>query len=202
LRRITKAALSGLAGCALVLGGTGVAVGVIDMFPYEGDVIDLTAPGPFDKASVSLQVKKSGDGTNFVLDVTGIDPAAAGDEFGAHLHTNACNDISGGPHYNHEIVALGVPKGEEEISRRTEVWFDLVPGADGVAEDSIVARDSTTVKFVPVDPEVPNPLNPDEMVQPMSIVLHSAATANKTGLAGARGACFTLDDATWAETAP
>lgn len=197
MRRITKAALGGLAGGALILGGTQVAVGVIEMFPpSEGDVIDLTAPGPFDGASVTLQVKKnSGDGTNFVLDVTGIDLTAAGQEFGAHLHTKACNDTSGGPHYNHEVVAGGVPVAEAEISRRTEVWFDLVPDVVGVA------RDSTTVKFVPVDPEVLDPLDPDYLKQPMSIVLHNAATATKTGIAGARGACFTLD-AEWAETAP
>jgi hypothetical protein len=201
LRRITKAALGGLAGGALILGGTQVAVGVIEMFPTsEGGVIDLAAPGPFDKASVTLQVKKnSGDGTNFVLDVTGIDPTAAGQEFGAHLHTKACDDTSsgmpGGPHYNHEVVAGGVPVAEAEISRRTEVWFDLVPDVVGVA------RDSTTVKFVPVDPEVLDPPDPEDPVQPMSIVLHNAATANKTGIAGARGACFTLD-AEWAETAP
>jgi hypothetical protein len=201
LRRITKAALGGLAGCALVLGGTQVAVGVIEMFPtYEGDVTDLNllAESPFDDASVSLQVKKSGDGTNFVLDVTGIDPTFTGEEFGAHLHTHACDDTSvsprGGPHYNHEIVALGVPKGAEEISRRTEIWFDLVPNvADGVGE----ARDSTTVKFVPMDP-IETPAGN----QVMSIILHNAATANKTGMAGARGACFTLDVSEWAETAP
>ena len=197
MRRITKAALGGLAGGALILGGTQVAVGVIEMFPpSEGDVIDLTAPGPFDGASVTLQVKKnSGDGTNFVLDVTGIDLTAAGQEFGAHLHTKACNDTSGGPHYNHEVVAGGVPVAEAEISRRTEVWFDLVPNADGVA------RDSSTVKFVPVDPEVEDPLVGPGLVQPMSIVLHNDPTAPKTGKAGLRGACFTLD-AQWAETAP
>ena len=202
MRRITKAALGGLAGCALVLGGTQVAVGVIEIFPtYEGGVMDLTAPGPFDHASVSLQVKKSGDGSNFVLDVTGIDPLAAGQEFGAHLHTHACDDpdavpSGGGPHYNNEIVALGVQKGDEEISRRTEVWFDLVPDPTGTA------RDSTTVKFVPVDPPTPRTGTRFDGTQLMSIVLHNAATANKTGLAGARGACFTLDAAQWAETAP
>jgi hypothetical protein len=202
VRRITKAALGGVAGCALVLGGTQVAVGGIEMFPtYEGDVTNLPAVGPFDNASVNLQVKKSEDATNFVLDVTGISVTAAGQEFGAHLHTKACDDLSsgvdkpGGPHYNHEVVAGGVPAAEAEISRRTEVWFDLVPNAFGVA------RDSTTVKFVPVDPEVLDPLDPEDPVQPMSIVLHNAATANKTGAAGDRGACFTLD-AEWAETAP
>jgi hypothetical protein len=196
LRRITKAALGGLAGCALVLGGTQVAVGVIEVFPSDGDVTDLSTVGPFDDAWVSLQVKKSGDGTNFVLDVTGINPTAAGDEFGAHLHTKACEDLSsgmpGGPHYNDEVVAGGVPVAEAEISRRTEVWFDLVPSVGGVdSVDGAIARDSTTVKFVPVDPD-----------RVMSIVLHNAATELKTGLAGARGACFTLDPAEWAETTP
>jgi hypothetical protein len=110
--------------------------------------------------------------------------------------------MPGGPHYNHEVVAGGVPVAEAEISRRTEVWFDLVPDVVGVAPDVVgVARDSTTVKFVPVDPEVLDPLDRDYLKQPMSIVLHNDATANKTGTAGARGACFDLD-AVWAETAP
>jgi hypothetical protein len=131
-----------------------------------------------------------------VLDVTGINPTAAGQEFGAHLHTKACDDPSGGPHYNNEVVADGVPVAEAEINRRTEVWFDLVPDPAGTA------RDSTTVRFVPVDPEVLDPLDPEDPAkQPMSIVLHNASTANKTGIAGSRGACFTLD-AEWAETPP
>jgi hypothetical protein len=198
VRRITKAALGGLAGGALILGGTQVAVGVIEMFPTDGGVaIDLdptTTDAPFDGASVTLQVQKNGgDGTNFVLDVTGINQAAVGEEFGAHLHSKACHDTSGGPHYNHEVVAGGVPVEDAEISRRTEVWFDLVPNADGVA------RDSSTVKFVPVDPEVLDPLVGPGLVQPMSIVLHNDSTAPKTGKAGLREACFTLD-AQWAET--
>jgi Cu/Zn superoxide dismutase len=193
LKRITKAALGGLAGCALALGGPQVAVGVIEMFPYGGDLIDLPAQGPFDQASVTLDVKKSGDGTNFVLDVAGIDATAVGEEFGAHLHTGVCDPtgvdpLMAGPHYNDQVVRDGVPLAEAEISRRTEVWFDLVPrldGADGVA------RDSTTVKFVPIDKD-----------RVMSIVVHVAPTANKTGLAGARAACFPLDVSEWAEPAP
>jgi Cu/Zn superoxide dismutase len=194
LRRITKAALGGLAGCALALGGTQLAAGVIGMFSYgdngDGDVTNLPAEGPFDDASLTLQVKKSGDGTNFVLDVTGINPTAAGKEYGAHLHTGICDPLGlnagmAGPHYNHLVVAEGVPVADAEISRRTEVWFDLVPNVDGVA------RDSTTVKFVPVDPDLV-----------MSIVIHNDATALKTGVAGARAACFPLDVSGWAEPAP
>jgi hypothetical protein len=210
LRRITKAALGGLAGCALALGGTQVAVGVIEMFtPQDGDVTNLPIEGPFDSAFVTLQVQKNGgEGTTFVLDVTKINTTFAGQEFGAHLHTKDCDDYSsgltrpGGPHYNHEVhgvvpgkqfPSLTVPEEDwAEVSRRTEVWFDLVPNADGVASDS------TTVKFVPVDPEVVT-LDPEDPVkQPMSIVLHNAPTAPKTGSAGDRGACFTLD-AEWAE---
>jgi Cu/Zn superoxide dismutase len=191
LRRITKAALGGLAGCALVLGGTQAAVAAYEMWGYgPGDLTDLPIKGPFDDASVTLQVKKSGDGTNFVLDVTRINATAAGEEFGAHLHTGVCDPLGldaskAGPHYNHEIEALGVPKAEAEISRRTEVWFDLVPNVDGVA------RDSTTVKFVPQDQDLF-----------MSIVVHNDATANKTGIAGDRAACFPLDVSAWAIKPP
>jgi Cu/Zn superoxide dismutase len=196
LRRITKAALGGVAGCALVLGGTQAAVAAYELWPDGGDLIDLRpAEGPFDGASVSLQVKKSGDGTNFVLDVTGINATAVGVVYGAHLHTRACDDtteggLPAGPHYNDDVAYNRLPA---EISSRTEVWFDLVPGADGVAtDDDIVARDSTTVKFVPVDPD-----------GIMSIVVHVAETNHKTGGAGARAACFTLDKASeWVQPPP
>ena len=49
LRRITKAALGGLAGCALVLGGTQVAVGVIDTY-HMGSGATRTATLPISLA--------------------------------------------------------------------------------------------------------------------------------------------------------
>jgi hypothetical protein len=188
VRRITKAALGGLAGCALVLGGTQAANSAVDYFPYLDDLVDLPVDGPFDEASATLRLKVSPDATNFKLEVEGIAASAAGDQFGAHLHTGVCDeedDTKAGPHYNHEIVALGVPKEAAEISPETEVWFDFVPSAHGKATDD------ATVPFVPVDPD-----------GVMSIVVHLLPTNPNTGTAGLRQACFPLDVSDWAPTTP
>ena len=51
-------------------------------------------------------------------------------------------DAAAGPHYNHEVAVDGkalpstaVPTRQTaaEVSPKTEVWFDLVPNADGMA---------------------------------------------------------------------
>jgi Cu/Zn superoxide dismutase len=193
LKRITKAALGGVAGCALVLGGTQLASGLsslITNYSYDGDVVNLPAAGAFDHASADLNVKVAPDATNFKLDFTGIestkvDPATA---VGAHLHTGVCKKqdaLLAGPHYNHEVVALGVPVLDAESSPNTEVWFSLVPNTFGEATAS------TTVPFLPVDPD-----------GKMSIVVHFATTDPATGLAGPRTACFPVDVSDWAPTAP
>jgi Cu-Zn family superoxide dismutase len=192
MRRISKAALGGIAGGALILAATQTATGLAPIlnFLYSDEVVDLPAEGAFDAASANLTVKVAPDGTNFRLDVTGIDPSAADDVsgVGAHLHTGECKKQDGalaGPHYNHEVVALGVPAREAEISPETEVWFHLVPSTHGEATDS------TFVPFLPVDPD-----------GVMSIVVHVAATNPETGAAGARQVCFPLDVSDWAPTAP
>jgi Cu/Zn superoxide dismutase len=205
VRRITKAALGGLAGCALVLGGTQVAMSAVNYFSYPEDkLIDLSALGPFDGASATLRLKTSQTGTNFKLDVSDIARSADGDVFGAHLHTYACDEVPpvgepsagvpGGPHYNHEVVVGGkaFPKpGEQpsetiaEVSPETEVWFSFVPNAHGTATAD------ATVPFVPVDPD-----------DKMSIVVHLLATDPATGLAGGRQACFPIDASDWAPTTP
>jgi Cu/Zn superoxide dismutase len=204
VRRITKAAIGGFAGCALALGGTQVAMSAVEYFPYFGELVDLPATGPFDGASATLRLKVSPTGTNFKLEVSDIAPSAAGDVFGAHLHTYACNEAPplgepgalqpGGPHYNDEVVVGGkaFPKPGElpsetiaEVSPETEVWFSFVPSAHGKATDD------ATVPFVPVDPD-----------GKMSIVVHLLATDPATGLAGGRQACFPIDASDWAPTTP
>jgi superoxide dismutase, Cu-Zn family len=200
LKRITKAALGGLAGCALVLGGTQAATSAVEYFPYpEEELVDLPAPGPFDGASATMRLKVSGTGTNFKLEVNDIATSAEGDVFGAHLHTYACDEVPppgepgagqlGGPHYNDEVVVGGkaFPKPGEvpsetiaKVSSETEVWFSFVPNAHGDATDD------ATVPFVPVDPD-----------SKMSIVVHLLPTntdplLGPVGGAGLRQACFPL----------
>jgi Cu/Zn superoxide dismutase len=195
LRRITKAALGGLAGCALALGGTQVASGVLSTIFRDQSENLLATSGPFDYAKATTTITVDGNNTTFRIDLTKIDPSAEGKLLGSHLHTGPCiEEIAGGsagPHYNHEVVTKNksLPTGEKtygytaEVSPNTEVWFDLIPDAEGTATDE------TTVPFVPVDPD-----------GIMSVVVHVRETNTAYGVpfpgvagsAGTRQACFPL----------
>jgi hypothetical protein len=203
MRRITKAALGGVAGCALILGATQVATGVSTVTTHGGKLVDYQEKtGPLDRASAALQVTSSKGQTGFKLSVNGIDRSAAGKEIGAHLHTGPCvegdyaivDPVTGkvlkaagsqaGPHYNHDRVLGDLPP---DINTKTEVWFDLVPNARGDWTGE------ATVYFKPVD----STLIPGVM----SIVIHVLPTDPKTGGAGDRQACFPLNDVSaWAKT--
>jgi hypothetical protein len=177
VRRITKAALGCFAGFALVLGGTQAASGALEAkYSFRDALTDLLPNpdevGPFDSATARITIAdKTDDKTTFRIHVRGIGPStdeapvpAAG--YGAHLHVNSCDNplpVGTGPHYknNPELVN----------DRENEVWFDLVPGEDGVATDH------TTVKFTPVDEGE------------MSVVIHVGDAA--TG--GIKQACLSLD---------
>jgi Cu/Zn superoxide dismutase len=212
LRRITKAAIGGLAGCALALGGTQLASGAVDYYYYGAtepvDLVELSPDlGPFEDATATLRVKVSPEATNFKLEVHKIAPAAAGNMIGAHLHTGPCVERDyaipapvpqtvpptpakaagslAGPHYNHETATTG-DLTPENISPETEAWFDLRPSDHGTVTDS------TTVPFLPIDL--------DRIPGEMSIVIHAQQTDPSTGLAGARQACMPLDVSEWALT--
>jgi hypothetical protein len=187
LKRITKAALGGVAGCALALGGTGVASGLDGLRILEDARVVSTTTAALDDANANITIKK---GTNSLgeplttfsirvtgIDVSGIDFSKPVSPLGSHLHTDECvkGDLGGfqaGPHYNHD-AALGITP--VMISPDTEVWFDLVPDEEGMAYDE------TTVPFVPIDSD-----------GVMSVVVHVLPTNPLTGLAGARQACFPL----------
>ena len=197
LKRITKAALGGLAGCALALGGTGVASGVLSTIFRDQSENLLATSGPFDYAKATTTITVDGNNTTFRIDLTKIDPSAEGKLLGSHLHTGPCiEEIAGGsagPHYNHEVVTKNksLPTGEKtygytaEVSPNTEVWFDLE-----LTAESTTASDETTVPFVPVDPD-----------GIMSVVVHIRETntaygvpfpGQVAGYAGTRQACFAL----------
>ena len=208
MRRITKAALGGVASCAVILAASQAANGDSANMTYlleRAPIGDFQeAGGPFDGAKGTLRVSQAPDdaATGFKLTVEEID-GVAGQEFGAHLHTGPCvdKDYTGfytglpdsppkvpggkaGPHYNHE-AALG--DSTPAVNPETEVWFDLVPNDHGEAVDD------TKVQFVPKD-NSPNPLFiPGEM----SIVIHVSPTDPSTGGAGARQACFKLLTPDW-----
>lgn len=214
MRRITKAAVGGFAGLALVVGGAQAANGALVAKEWFRDTLTdlLTTDGPFDSAKAKITITERTNGTTtFRLRVRGIDQSIAGERLGSHLHSGKCvagdvgapadGDIPAtipgglaGPHYNHQVVTEGkvfptaaVPSGPTvaEISPNTEVWFDLVPDEDGVAADE------TTVPFVPQDPD-----------GVMAVVIHVMPTDPNTGKAGDRQACFPLSVPQWIPKAP
>jgi hypothetical protein len=103
VRPITKAALGGVVGCALVMGGAGVASGALsNILKIQGFSEDLTmtpstvADEVFDSARAKITIDKETDSiTTFTVRVTGIDPSAAGQTFGSHLHSGPCIEGSG-----------------------------------------------------------------------------------------------------------
>jgi Cu/Zn superoxide dismutase len=147
--------------------------------PDAGVVGQFTAPltdlrpgvdDPLDGASAKLMMIQHDGSTTFVLIVTGVDRAAAGEAYGAHLHVGPCvagDGAAAGPHYNQSIVEGAVPP---IVNDRTEVWLDVTINAAGVGVST------TTVPFVP-EPGV------------RSVILHAEETA-PTGSAGARLECL------------
>jgi hypothetical protein len=212
VRRITKAALGGVAGCALILGGTQFASGSLsNILKIHGEAQDVHMPTvALDSAKAKITIKEGADSTTtFSIRVTGITGAVPGTELGSHLHTGKCVDgdygdplatppvppgSQAGPHYNHEVVVggkafpgLGVLD-PATISDQTEVWFKLMPDAEGMAYDE------TTVPFVPVDPD-----------GEMAVVVHVLPTNTQlnypnpggVGFAGGRQACFQVSVHQW-----
>jgi hypothetical protein len=169
MRRITKAAIGGLAGCALVLGGTqGASASLEAKHWFRAALTDLLTddPGPFDSARARITIAdKTNDRTTFRIRVRGIEPSTVpAGGYVAHLHVNSCDDPAGpGGHYQNEPGA--------GANRVNEVWFDLQPDKHGVATDQ------TTVKFVPADEGQ------------MSVVIHEGNAA----AAGDKQACLSLD---------
>jgi hypothetical protein len=198
VKRIAKAVLGGVAGGALVLGGTQAASGALgDLLRIEDDSNDLqtSMDNPLDSARAMITIGQGTTDTTFTIRVTGIDMSElepSSTTFGSHLHTGPCIEGDGtaaGPHYNNDVVVGGmdfpVPGKKPgphtaEVSPNTEVWFDVIP------DDGGVAYDVTTVPFVPVDPD-----------GVMSVVVHVSFTNPETGAAGARQACFPLSVPQW-----
>jgi Cu-Zn family superoxide dismutase len=184
VRRITKAALGGVAGFALVLGGTQVAVGSLEgtyKF-FRDNLVDPEPPftndGAFDSAKAKTTITQTTDGTTtFAIRVTGIDPSVEGAQFGAHLHVGEC--VKTGGHYQHVVGT-----GPAWINPHNEVWLGLEPDVEGMA----LGR--TTVTFVPDDDKYP-----EHSPGKMSIVIHKGPL----DAPGAKQACFPLSVPQWAD---
>jgi len=191
VRRITKAALGGLAGCALALGGMQAASGetlLQQVFPGWLTDLDTNGPAPqyettgaFDSAKAKLKVTETSDGeTKFSLEVRDIKPGFIGREFGSHLHNNTCvtDGYDGvGKHYQNPDADPAATLEEREV------WFKVVPNEDGEAVYQ------TVVPFVPKDPDGNGA---------MSIVIHTDHT-KPDGTAGFKEVCLPLNvTGTWA----
>ena len=212
MRRITKAALGGLAGCALVLGGTGVASGeLLDILKVHRDSNDVhKSYVALDAAKAKITIDKGTDNTTtFSVRITGIDVSEVDfsqpvKPLGSHLHTGKCEEGDfgnptatpttapggkAGPHYNHDVHYYG------KAFPKTMLDGTLEPASETVAE--ISAATEVWFSFVP-DQEgmaydkTTVPFVPvDEGT--MSVVVHVDPTNPATGGAGARQACFPLD---------
>ena len=135
--------------------------------PLRDLQVDVTSA--LDGAAASATMVSLGS-TYFYLRVHDVNTAAAGQRFGAHLHTGPCvagDATAAGPHYNVQLLAgITTP----EINDKTEVWLDFEVNAEGQG------RSTTTVPFVPT-------------AGTRSIVIHAQPTMDN-GFAGARIACL------------
>ena len=165
LRALLAAAL-----VAPTLALTAPATAAEPLVHHHGPLTDLqpAAPAPTDGAKGSVSAWQTGDGTTVVLRLRGLDRAAAGQRYGAHVHVGHCvegNGTAAGPHYN----ITGQPP--SIVSPRTEVWLDFTVGVGGTGY--AVARVPFTI--------------PDGAAH--SVVVHATET-NPDGTAGGRIACL------------
>ena len=172
MRRRGSMAAAALVAAGL-LGGATAAPAVADAKPVveaSGALTDLApaAANPTDGASADLWAVSGNGTTTFFLFVSGLDPAAEGNTYGAHIHVGPCvagNGAAALGHYN----TGGTP------SPDTEVWLDftVLPGGIGWA--------LTTVPFQ-IDSGAAQ-----------SLVIHAQPTesdGDTPGAAGARMACL------------
>jgi len=112
-----------------LLAGAGAGVAAADtplLVRASGPLSDLdpSTANVTDGASADVWAIAGGGYSTFVVILTGLDPAAAGSTFGAHIHSGSCvagNGAAAGPHYNRG----GRP------STDTEVWLDFTVSPDG-----------------------------------------------------------------------
>lgn len=129
-----------------------------------------TIADPTDGARSELRVTVDEDSAKFRLTLRGLDRAAAGRTFGAHLHLGTCVAGDGAAalaHYNTDVINGVTPV---RANPDTEVWLDFTATDEGTAMVGAV---------VPFAPAAGN----------HSIVIHRDPTAG-TGVAGPRLACL------------
>jgi Cu/Zn superoxide dismutase len=128
-----------------------------------------SASGPFDEGRALAVLVSHRESTLAILQVRGIEEAAAGRSFGAHLHAGPCvagDGAAAGPHYNTDTVAGKVPP---RVDPSTEIWLDFTVSPTGAGNAM------TVVPFTPLPGD-------------RSVVIHEKPTDHH-GAAGARLAC-------------
>ena len=155
-------------------------------------LLDPDADRPFDRAKARITIAEENGSTTFNITVSKIDSVIIGKPLDLALtsiRVLVLTDSGGSAaHYNHDVVTGAVVPAR--INRETEVWFDLVPDAEGVAHAE------TTVPFVPDDSF---PDRPDLGSRRHVVVIHDGPTNPTTGTAGnLRQACFPLSVPQWA----
>ncbi len=157
-----------------LVAGTGPALAEAPPLVYaSGSLSDLapTTANVTDEASARVFAVSFGTSTYFVFLLSGLDPEAAGETYGAHVHVGPCvagNGAAAGPHYN----TGGTPSPE------TEVWldFEVLPGGHAYA--------ITHVPFT-IEPGTAQ-----------SVVVHAEPTqagGDTPGAAGGRIACLPVE---------
>jgi Cu-Zn family superoxide dismutase len=135
---------------------------------FQGPLSDLqpTTTQALEGARATVRMTLGDGESALTLVVRGIDRAAGGTTYGAHLHSGSCvpgDGAAAGAHYNSATPPV--------VDADHEVWLDftVTPGGTG--------RARAVVPFVPVHGA-------------RSVVIHELATNHDTGAAGARLACL------------
>ena len=164
---------AGAVAAALAI-GVGPAAAASTFVQAGGALRDLqpATENATDGATARLWVVQAGGESTYVLIVQGLDPAAVGTTYGAHVHVGPCvagNGAAAGPHYNSDG---GVPTPENEV------WLDFTVRSGGFA----VARTSVPFTIEPGDAQ--------------SVVIHLEPTQEggpTPGAAGGRQACLPVE---------
>ncbi len=164
--------LAGLSAAVTLSAGVPPATAAPSFVSAAAPLTDLLpAAHPTDGGQGQLYAVAPGDGnTYFFLVLTGLDPAAAGETYGAHVHVGPCVAGNGPAALGHYNTGTSGPPSPDN-----EVWLDFTVLPGGVA----VAYATAPFEIAPGTAQ--------------SVVVHALPTQPGTGLAGGRIACLPVD---------
>lgn len=155
------------AAALVVLAGPGAGAASPYRARGAGELRDLqlASSEATDHAAAQVVATESNGTTTVTLKVQGLDHAAVGNTYGAHVHIGSCIEGNGG-------AALGHYNAGGGISDETEVWLDFTVAENGTGYAS------ATVPFT------------IDSGDAGAVVIHAAPTNHTTGAAGPRWACL------------